>query len=151
MTHLKAHTQEKNFKCKFCDMGFCDSSTLKKHVRTHTGEKPYVCHLCPKSFTQSGNLKRHMATHKKQKSVAIFSVLPTNNNNKSVKESKVKTQPLDFEDQIKTDRLPNHTEDVSALSQYGQPQSQMASSSTSFSQQPCQFNFYNPYLNYNYF
>ena len=147
MTHLKAHTQEKNFKCKFCDMAFCDSSTLKKHVRTHTGEKPYVCHLCPKSFTQSGNLKRHMATHKKQKSVATFSVLPTNNNNsnKSVKESKIKTQPFN--------RLDSKVEDVSALSQYGlttQPQSQMTSSSTSFSQQPCQFNFYNPYLNYNY-
>lgn len=58
--HIKAHTQEKEYKCVYCDKSFCDSSTLKKHKRTHTGEKPYECEYCHKRFTQSGNLKRHV-------------------------------------------------------------------------------------------
>ena len=65
MVHLRAHTQEKTYKCNMCDNAFCDSSTLKKHLRTHTGEKPYECKLCSKKFTQSGNLKRHLLVHEK--------------------------------------------------------------------------------------
>ena len=63
--HVKGHTQERTFKCKYCHQSFFDSSTLKKHLRTHTGEKPYECKLCPKKFTQSGNLKRHLLVHEK--------------------------------------------------------------------------------------
>ncbi len=37
LVHLRAHTQEKTYKCGQCDSGFCDSSTLKKHLRIHTG------------------------------------------------------------------------------------------------------------------
>lgn len=92
MTHLKAHTQEKNYKCDYCDQAFCDSSTLKKHKRTHTGkrqnkndenrnsmhhdllgnkgEKPFVCRVCNKSFAQSGNLRRHAAVHSKSVATA---------------------------------------------------------------------------------
>jgi uncharacterized Zn-finger protein len=65
LVHLKAHTQEKTYKCTYCDNSFCDSSTLKKHLRTHTGERPFVCHICSKSFSQSGNLKRHLTVHEK--------------------------------------------------------------------------------------
>lgn len=65
LVHLRAHTQEKTYKCNQCDNAFCDSSTLKKHMRIHTGEKPYECHICCKKFTQSGNLKRHLSVHVK--------------------------------------------------------------------------------------
>ena len=87
LVHVRAHTQEKTYKCTECNLAFCDSSTLKKHIRTHTGtclfkcyynyyiiiilkyffkgEKPYECHLCNKSFAQSGNLKRHLVVHEK--------------------------------------------------------------------------------------
>ena len=37
LVHLRAHTQEKTYKCNQCDSAFCDSSTLKKHMRIHTG------------------------------------------------------------------------------------------------------------------
>jgi len=63
--HLRAHTQEKTYKCHICTQAFCDASTLKKHLRVHSGEKPYACSICDKRFTQSGNLKRHVIVHQK--------------------------------------------------------------------------------------
>lgn len=68
LVHLRAHTQEKTYKCTSCTQAFCDASTLKKHLRVHSGEKPYACTICPKRFTQSGNLKRHIVVHEKYNS-----------------------------------------------------------------------------------
>jgi uncharacterized Zn-finger protein len=87
MVHLRAHTNEKTYRCRYCDHGFYDSSTLKKHERTHTGEKPYACPHCDKRFTQSGNLKRHVPMHAKyqyeqSKAVSSYSTVDTNGENR---------------------------------------------------------------------
>ena len=65
LVHMRAHTQEKIYKCHTCTQAFCDASTLKKHSRVHSGDRPFACSICPKKFTQSGNLKRHMILHQK--------------------------------------------------------------------------------------
>ncbi|XP_067637930.1 zinc finger protein 665-like isoform X4 [Eurosta solidaginis] len=57
------HSDERPFKCDFCERRFKKGSTLRSHVRTHTGEKPYKCKYCEQSFAQIGVLHRHLRMH----------------------------------------------------------------------------------------
>lgn len=59
-THLKTHTDEKNFKCELCDTSFRTKGSLIRHNRRHTNERPYHCNLCGQSFRESGALTRHL-------------------------------------------------------------------------------------------
>ncbi len=40
---------------------FSDYSTFTRHVRVHTKEKPYKCRYCLRPFSQLSNLKCHMS------------------------------------------------------------------------------------------
>ncbi|KAJ8980786.1 hypothetical protein NQ317_019452 [Molorchus minor] len=43
------------YACKFCGKVFPRSANLTRHLRTHTGEQPYKCRYCERSFiTYSG-------------------------------------------------------------------------------------------------
>ena len=66
-THLRTHSNVKEFTCSICGKGFHQKGNLRNHVLIHTGEKPYECSVCKKSFNKLSNLKFHMHSHTDQK------------------------------------------------------------------------------------
>ncbi|KAF7657081.1 hypothetical protein LDENG_00031760 [Lucifuga dentata] len=65
-SHMRIHTLDKPFVCRFCNRRFSQSSTLRNHVRLHTGERPYKCHVCQSAYSQLAGLRAHQksARHK---------------------------------------------------------------------------------------
>lgn len=61
-----AADNELKYKCEFCPKRFKFQSNLVTHRRAHTREKPFKCTLCDHACTQSSKLKRHMKIHKNQ-------------------------------------------------------------------------------------
>ncbi|XP_063282158.1 zinc finger and BTB domain-containing protein 41 [Pelobates fuscus] len=57
--HMILHTQDKPFKCTYCDEKFKSRfKRLKHHEKFHLG--PFPCDICGRQFNDSGNLKRHI-------------------------------------------------------------------------------------------
>ncbi|XP_026218572.1 transcription factor E4F1 [Anabas testudineus] len=59
-THMKTHSDQKNFSCDLCGTSFRTKGSLIRHNRRHTDERPYHCNLCGQSFRESGALTRHL-------------------------------------------------------------------------------------------
>ncbi|CAM9320895.1 unnamed protein product [Lampetra planeri] len=61
--HMILHTQDRPFKCSFCDEYFKSRfARLKHQEKNHLG--PFPCEICGRQFNDSGNRKRHMdCTH----------------------------------------------------------------------------------------
>ncbi|XP_053739021.1 zinc finger and BTB domain-containing protein 41 [Synchiropus splendidus] len=61
--HMILHTQDRPFKCSFCDEVFKSRFTRLKHQeKYHLG--PFPCGICGRQFNDTGNLKRHIeCTH----------------------------------------------------------------------------------------
>lgn len=57
--HLLVHSDEKRFKCQFCDAAFKRSKAFKNHLILHTGMRPYKCNFCGKAFSNGSNCRAH--------------------------------------------------------------------------------------------
>ncbi|KAM8930635.1 zinc finger and BTB domain-containing protein 41 [Pelodytes ibericus] len=57
--HMILHTQDKPFKCTYCEEKFKSRfKRLKHQEKFHLG--PFPCDICGRQFNDSGNLKRHI-------------------------------------------------------------------------------------------
>ncbi|XP_051253635.1 zinc finger and BTB domain-containing protein 41 isoform X2 [Dicentrarchus labrax] len=61
--HMILHTQDRPFKCSFCDEYFKSRfARLKHQEKFHLG--PFPCEICGRQFNDTGNRKRHIeCTH----------------------------------------------------------------------------------------
>ncbi|KAI9136989.1 hypothetical protein BKA69DRAFT_1017806, partial [Paraphysoderma sedebokerense] len=58
-SHIKTHTDPKNWVCEFCKKAFLRKADMLRHTRIHTKEKPYGCASCGVSFARQDGLVRH--------------------------------------------------------------------------------------------
>lgn len=62
-SHLKTHSNTRDFVCTVCERGFKFKAHLKKHMYTHTGERNYKCPYCEKDFATSSCRGTHIKAH----------------------------------------------------------------------------------------
>ena len=53
----RVHTNERPYKCSYCQSTFRQRHGLIGHIRLHTGEKPFICEFCNKKFGTKCNLR----------------------------------------------------------------------------------------------
>uniref|UniRef100_A0A1B0DHL8 C2H2-type domain-containing protein n=1 Tax=Phlebotomus papatasi TaxID=29031 RepID=A0A1B0DHL8_PHLPP len=63
-THVKIHSEERNFKCEICEKKFKNTKQLKNHRRIHrsaTEQLPVIkCELCSTTVITGRQYKRHL-------------------------------------------------------------------------------------------
>lgn len=53
------HSDQKKYKCQYCETSFKRSKALKNHLILHSGLRPYSCPFCEKTFANGSNCRSH--------------------------------------------------------------------------------------------
>lgn len=88
ITHIRTHTKERPFKCLFCDFAASQKINLQVHIRTHTKEKPFKCSVCDFSTAQKCNLVAHV--HRRHSNVEVVKTLENYDNQWGGSEAQMK-------------------------------------------------------------
>jgi hypothetical protein len=49
-----------NWACPYCGRIMNQGWLMRRHIKSHTGDKPFSCKFCPYSTIQKSNLKNHV-------------------------------------------------------------------------------------------
>ncbi|KAJ3150501.1 hypothetical protein HDU86_006378 [Geranomyces michiganensis] len=66
-SHMRCHSGERPFICKYCQASFSRKHDLRRHARSlHSEQRPHKCAFCTLTFARSDALKRHLTTEAKR-------------------------------------------------------------------------------------
>lgn len=63
LEHLRSHSGDKPYKCRYCSSGFAAPLSLRRHLMSHVGLADRKCEVCGKEFKKFGSYREHMTKH----------------------------------------------------------------------------------------